>query len=156
MPAQSPPEGLSPGTITDPVLRRAGLPRAVQSLVEAVVQDAIGPARSPDPEALREAVAVMNRRLRMMPTFLGTPMMGASLVFDWSGLLFAGSRFHRQQPDRRGRQLRWWRNAPLGFLRDFMDFYGKMGVFAYFSELEEREKAGEHGNVEAGGENHGR
>ena len=121
--------------------RVPGLAPAVSSLVETMVSEAQGPGQEIDPESLERTKATMHRRLQMMPRFLGVPMMGATLVFDWMGMLRAGRPFHLQNLKQRSEQLESWRSSSIGFLVNFVDFYEKMAKFGYFYDRYERGEA---------------
>ncbi len=105
-----------------------------------MVAEAQGADDVMDPEALDRTRATMHRRLQMMPRFLGIPMIGATLVFDWGGVLASGLPFHRQSAAQRRKQLETWRKSSIGFLVNFVDFYEKMAKFTYFYELHERKE----------------
>lgn len=123
---------------------------AVHGVVEAVVAEALGSSGAPDPAVVDATTASMKERLGLMPRFLGTPMAGATVAFDLLGWATAGRPFRRQTAEQRRRHVALWRSAPIGFFRDYLDFWEKMGVFVYFSTLEEREQA--HEAHAAGGE----
>ena len=57
------------------------------------------------------------------------------LLFDWFGLVVGLRRFRKQAPERRRRQVGWWRNSRLGVMRDFVQFQEKMITFLHFSQL---------------------
>lgn len=118
----------------DPILTPA-----VRGVLEAVVADAVGGPEKVDPQILKTTTDRMMERLGLMPTFLGVPMAGATVVFDAMGILYAGRPFRSQPTPSRHKQMESWRNAPIGFLRNYLDFWEKMGVFVYFSTLEEKE-----------------
>ena len=107
--------------------------------MQAVVSDAMGAGQKIDEEALGITTARMVERLGLMPRFLGVPMASATVVFDLAGWVHAGRPFRRQGVDAQHKQMETWRNAPIGFFRDFLDFWEKMGVFVYFSTVEEKE-----------------
>jgi hypothetical protein len=115
---------LNPGKILTPVLG---------SVVRSVVSEAVGAPEGGD-EHLDRASKVMQEKVGLMPRFLAWPMMGATLAFDLYGFAVGGRPFHSLPSDARRRQIRQWREAPISFCQDFLDFYEKMGTFVYFSE----------------------
>lgn len=122
--------------------RRGGGPVAAQvrpvvaSLVATVVSAG---GKEPDPELVERAADALLDRIADMPRYLGAPMLAATVAFEAYGLANGAARFSRATPERRRRQLAAWRRAPLAVFRDFVAFYEKMGNFAYFSLVEERD-----------------
>jgi len=112
----------------------------IAPLMRTLVVEAAGPDAPVDDVALRAAAAAMRGRIGLMPRFLGLPMAGATLVFDATGVLAGGRPFRFQTEEGRRRVVALWRRAPISFFQDFLEFYGKMGTFIYFSEV-----APEHG-----------
>lgn len=127
--------------------RLPGLEPAVAALVEHVVSS----LAEPDPHLLTTTAAAMHGRLGMMPRFLGLPMAAATLAFDWSGVAVGGRPFRRLDPEARRRLVAAWRRAPVGFCRDFLDFYEKMASFLYFSLEEEAAAVAGPAHDKAGG-----
>ena len=119
----------------DPILTPS-----VRGIVDAVVGEAIGSSGKIDEEVARITTARMIERLSLMPRFLGVPMGSVAVVFDAVGIAFAGKRFRNQNAHDRRRQMEIWRKIPIGVFGDFLDFWQTMGVFVYFSTLEESEK----------------
>jgi hypothetical protein len=110
----------------------------VGALVEAVVRPPAGAARAVDEASLARTQQVMLRRLRMMPRYLGIPMMLLTVLFDAWGILRRGRPFHAQTLEERRAQMAAWRAAPFNLARSFVDFYDRMASFIYFSDLEEK------------------
>ena len=117
-------------------LRRAlpGLTPTVESVVRTVLLSSVGGEL--DPKALSTTVQVMLTRLDSAPKFIGTPMKGATLFLDLFGVGVALRPFKLQSDAQRAKTLRVWGEMPVSFFKDFLDFYGKMAVFVYLSELE--------------------
>jgi len=107
----------------------------IGQIVRTLVAEAAGAEASLDEPALEATAAAMRGRIAIMPRFLGLPMAGATVFFDASGVLTGGRPFRFQGPAQRARQVALWRRAPLSFCQDFLEFYGKMATFVYFSEL---------------------
>lgn len=115
----------------------------VSALVDSVTADVYEERRADAASLHDETTRVLIHKLQGMPRHLSLPMQGLTLAFDWAGVISAGRPFHRQSLQQRQRQLRAWKNGPIGLLRTFVDFYEKMGVFVYCSTVEEREQAEE-------------
>ncbi len=107
----------------------------VGQIVRTLVAEAAGSESGLDEPALAATADAMRGRIAIMPRFLGLPMAGATVFFDLSGVITGGRPFRYQSPERRARQVALWRGAPLSFCQDFLEFYGKMATFVYFSEL---------------------
>ncbi len=107
----------------------------VGQIVRTLVADAAGSESTLDESALAATADAMRGRIAIMPRFLGLPMAGATVFFDLSGVATAGRPFRFQSAAQRARQVALWRKAPVSFCQDFLEFYGKMATFVYFSEL---------------------
>ena len=107
----------------------------VGQIVRTLVAEATGSEAALDEPAITATARAMGGRIAIMPRFLGVPMAGATVFFDVSGVLTGGRPFRYQSPEQRARQVALWRKAPLSFCQDFLEFYGKMATFVYFSEL---------------------
>ena len=77
------------------------------------------------------------RKVSAMPRYMGLGMQLLTLVFDWWGLFTGGRRFRALPRPQRERQVRLWRNSPLGLMRDTVEFYEKMGTFVFWSGRED-------------------
>lgn len=117
-----------------------GLERIISALVLTVVNEAKGSSDPISEPSLKRAADVMQNRLYMMPRFLGLPMVMATIFFEFFGILMGARLFHSLPQSKRQKQLKVWRNAPISLFGNFVDFYEKMGVFAYFSDLFERQE----------------
>jgi hypothetical protein len=114
---------------------RLALSPAIGQIVRTLVAEAAGSEDTLDSAALQATAAAMRGRIAIMPRFLGLPMLGATAFFDVSGVALTGRPFRLQSPSQRARQVALWRAAPISFCQSFLDFYGKMATFVYFSEL---------------------
>jgi hypothetical protein len=119
---------------------RLALSPVVGQIVRTLVAEAAGSENGLDEPALEATATAMRGRIAIMPRFLGLPMAGATVFFDASGVLTGGRPFRFQSPAQRARQVALWRKAPLSFCQDFLEFYGKMATFVYFSELHPEEE----------------
>ncbi len=104
----------------------------VRGLVEAVLMDA---AATCDEDAARieQTAAVLDRKIRAMPRFMALGMSVLLQVFDWYGFLRAGRRFRSQPHSARRARVGEWAGAPIGPMRDFVEFFRRMGTFVWFS-----------------------
>ena len=75
---------------------------------------------------------ILNQHAQM-PDYLRAPMRIASLGFDLAGLPKAGSRFHRQPPESRSRQIGRWKASSLGFPRDLIRYFESLATLALYS-----------------------
>ena len=112
----------------------------VGQIVRTLVAEAAGSESTLDEPAIAATADAMRGRIAIMPRFLGVPMAGATVFFDLSGVVTGGRPFRFQDPAQRARQVSLWRAAPLSFCQDFLEFYGKMATFVYFSELHPEEE----------------
>lgn len=123
--------------LRDRLARRAA--PAVGALTATVIAAQLGREDVDGVAWVDETAAVLLGKLTAMPTYLGVGMLSAALLFDEGARAAGGRRF--RELDHRAR-LAWldrWRGAPVGVLRDFVAFFEKMGVFVYYSHVEENE-----------------
>ncbi len=76
------------------------------------------------------------RKVTAMPRYMGLGIQLLTHVFDWWGLLHGGRRFRSLSREQQQRQVSLWRRAPLGLMRDTIEFYEKMGTFVFWSYQE--------------------
>lgn len=104
----------------------------VRGLVDAVLLD--GPAEdAADLQRLDQTATVLDHKIRAMPRFMALGMAVLLWVFDWYGLLRAGRRFRSQTLDCQQMRVGEWARAPIGPMRDFVEFFRRMGTFVWFS-----------------------
>ena len=115
----------------------ARLQPTVAAIVAAVVTAEIGGPAYVDAEALARAQALMGRRLLAMPPHMSAGMLALTTLFEQGGWATGGAPFSALSADRQATVLGAWRHSPIPFCRDFVDFYEKMGVFVYWSIIEE-------------------
>ena len=108
----------------------------IEPLLATVLCAELGGADAVDGALVRQTAATMARKLNQMPRYMGLAIAGLTVAFDADGVRFGGRRFRDNGLDRRLAQARAWRESRVPFLPDFMDFYGKMGVFVYWSHHE--------------------
>ena len=66
-----------------------------------------------------------------MPDYLRGPMRLATLGFD-------ATRFHRQPPEKRARQIERWKHSTRGFQRDLIRYYESLALLALYSRAPTR------------------
>ena len=105
----------------------------LEPAVTALLEDVLDPhgQGNLDPVAFAAAVQDLLVKLAGMPRYLGVGMKGLTVMFD-----LAGGPHHRRPVRDRAKRLDRWRRAPIGTLRTFVDFYEKMGTFAYYTHIE--------------------
>jgi len=110
-------------------LTKAALRPTVEQLIRDLVADEF------EGEALvKEVCCRMLRTIGNMPPHLGTGMAALTLAFEATGPVW-----HRLPAATRKARFEAWRRRPV--LKDWVTFWEKMGVFVYWSVLEERENA---------------
>ncbi len=92
----------------------------------------------PDPVLVDDTTRLLSEKLVAMPRYLGIGMVGATWTFNQWAISTAGRPFDRLPPEGRRLALARWQTSRFGLMRSFTDFYGKMGIFLYYSLLEER------------------
>ncbi len=98
-------------------------------LVNTLLDDLLDPdGRGLDPRILAGATRDMQGRTRIMPRYLGTGIRALTLVF--------GAGYVRLPKQRRVARIERWRTSPLSPMRDWVDFFEKMGTFAYYTNVE--------------------
>jgi len=120
---------------TQQLTRRAA--PVVSGLAEAVISAEVGRGEQSNPEHIRKTGEVLLQRIRQMPPHLSFGMMVLVLSFD----RFCRGRAGRAVADlsnaERLEMLGSWEVSPIGPLRQFVQFYEKMGSFVYYSCVEE-------------------
>ena len=113
----------------------------VDPVVAAIVESILAAETDgtpPDPEDLAFTAEGMKDRLQRMPRYLGAGIRAMTVLFDGYALARGGRPFARLDLATRQKLVRQWKFAPVGFCRDFVDFYEKMGIFVYYSHVEEK------------------
>ncbi len=100
------------------------------SFLTILLRDLLDPeGRGLDAVLLAGATQDMQARVAGMPRYLGAGIKALSLVFAATG-------YPRWPLARRLGFIRAWRSSPLSPMRDFVEFYEKMGTFVYWSRVE--------------------
>lgn len=108
----------------------------LQPLLHTIVSAELGEGAAMDAAVLARTVQTMQGKLLQMPRYMGMGIAALTLVFDRDGRRFGPGRFRDNPPAARRAQAQAWRNSRLPLMRDFMDFFGKMGIFVYWSHHE--------------------
>ena len=107
----------------------------IAPLLRAILQRELGDEATLDEQMLCRTVKSMMDKVSEMPRFMGVGIAALTVVFDADGIRFGGSRFRSNPPAVQQAQAAAWRASTGPLLPDFMDFYGKMGVFVYWSHV---------------------
>jgi hypothetical protein len=101
------------------------------AVVSAILEDLLDPegAGGLDAALLRDATAAMQGRISGMPTYMGLGIRMLTRVFTADG-------YSKLPKARRIARIEAWRNAPLSPMRDWVEFYEKMGTFVYYTQVE--------------------
>lgn len=105
-------------------------------LLTTLLRDLLDPGgHGLDSTFLAGAAQDMKARVAGMPRYMGAGITALTLALASTG-------YQRWPQDRRLGLLSRLRTAPVSPLRDFIEFYEKMGTFVYYSRVEH---AGSHG-----------
>ena len=104
----------------------------VRGLVEAVLLEGAAENEA-EKSRLDETADVLEHKIRAMPRFMALGMAVLWSVFDWYGVLRSGRRFRSQALDSQQMRVSEWARAPIGPMRDFVEFFRRMGTFVWFS-----------------------
>lgn len=107
----------------------------VDAAISLFLSDLLDPeGRGLDAACLAGAVQDMKGRVRGMPRYMGLGMTALSGVF-------LGAGYTRAARPRRLARIEAMRRAPVSLLRDFVEFWEKMGTFTYWSRVEHAQQA---------------
>ncbi len=109
----------------------------IRAFAEVIIADETG---SDDPASLAfvaETADVLRRRLLGMPRYLAGGMVVMTLAFDSGARTLAGAPFHALPIPGRRKVIHRVRAIPVGLIHNFVSFYEKLGVFIYWSLVEE-------------------
>ena len=87
-----------------------------------------------EPENLSATAHIVVRKIGLMPRYMGLGLTVLTVAFDWTAVLTGGKRFRSLDRPRRQAWVNRWRRAPLGVLRDLVQFYEMMGTIVYFAQ----------------------
>ncbi|HJN72413.1 MAG TPA: hypothetical protein QGF58_00650 [Myxococcota bacterium] len=110
---------------------KARLRPVVRALLHDLVAEEFGL------QFLDEATERLLARIRGMPPHLGGGMAMLTLMWDLSSVAEVGHRAHQLAPSLRRERFASWKTGPVGPCRDWTQFYEKMGVFVFFSTMED-------------------
>ena len=130
--------------VHDPAVRR--LEPIVSAIAEAVISGELGGAAA-DPADVAHVTENLLFKVANLPSYLRHGFVAVTHVFDKAAIAAGGRSFRRQSPADRLAFMGQWRNLPSGFAGNFLDLYEKMGIFIYYTLVEERR--GLHGAATA-------
>lgn len=116
----------------------------IQALARSVVALEVGADRIDATPFLDETAEGLFRKMVLMPPHLGAGMIGLTLGFAGHSVGAGGKPFAQLPLDRQREILDGWKYSRISLTRDFVQFYEKMGVFIWYSLVEEAELAGGH------------
>jgi hypothetical protein len=70
-----------------------------------------------------------------MTDFLRSPMIIATLIFNFAGFLYDKRTFNRSINATRTIQVASWEKSPIVFCRDFIKFYKSLSALPFYSRL---------------------
>ncbi|MDG1481516.1 MAG: hypothetical protein P8R54_18110 [Myxococcota bacterium] len=109
----------------------------VSGLAEAVIAAEVGRVDLAGYPHVAETGRVLLKRITQMPPHLSVGMLVLVVSFDNYCRVRAGSGVAGMDNTRRQEMLGKWKVSPIGPLRQFVQFYEKMGTFVYYSCVEE-------------------
>ena len=104
------------------------------ALCYSIIEQSCPPVDSPDYFPNNDVVRFVLQQHRRMPDYLRFPIVFLTLLFNFWGLIVAGSPFSRQPHASRLHQISAWKNAPLSICRDLMRFYESLVLLSWKSE----------------------
>ena len=120
------------------ILVQKRVKRAIAGIAQMLLIEEQADGGAPTERTVEAVTDQLYGKLDDMPPHLRAGMMGMTLVFDMAGVSHGGHRTHHLEVEQRRALLAQWKTGRLGPLRDFVAFYEKMGVFIYYSLLEEQ------------------
>ena len=100
------------------------------TVIRTLLEDLLDPTgRGLDAACLNGAIEDMRGRVRGMPRYMGAGMTALTLTFALTG-------YTHLPKERRVARLDAWRKGPVSLMRDFVEFWEKMGTFTYWSRVE--------------------
>ena len=109
-----------------------------RAIVEAVLSEQLGVSDVSKIDFVNETVAVMEKKIGQMSSFMAFGILSLTLSFDASSA-FRGTRFQDLPIEARWSHLERWRTGPIGPMQDFCMFWEKMSTFTYYCFREEQE-----------------
>ena len=116
----------------------------ILGLARSIVALEVGADRIDGTPFLAETAEGLFRKMVLMPPHLGAGMIGLTLGFAGHAVGACGKPFSQLPLERQREILDGWKYSPVSLTRDFVQFYEKMGVFIWYSLVEEAELAAEH------------
>jgi hypothetical protein len=109
----------------------------VSGLAEAIIAAEVGRGEHSDPVHVLKTGELLLQRITQMPPHLSFGMLILVLSFDRFCRSRAGGPVAKLSNPARLEMLGSWKTSPIGPLRQFVQFYEKMGSFVYYSCVEE-------------------
>jgi hypothetical protein len=109
----------------------------VSGLTEAVIAAEVGRSDLAGLPHVARTGEILLKRITQMPPHLSVGMLTLVLAFDRYCRARAGSGVVGLDNPARQELLARWKSSPIGPLRQFVQFYEKMGTFVYYSCVEE-------------------
>lgn len=108
----------------------------IRAIVEAVIAEHLGRADLAGVDHVEATLRTLEGKLGGMSTFMACGMLTTTLAVEAASVAAGSPLRQRSIPDRQ-RWLASLRGAPVGLLRDFVMFWEKMTVFAFWCHREE-------------------
>jgi len=109
----------------------------VSGLAEAVISAEVGQSEISGLPHIAQTGEILLKRITQMPPHLSVGMLILVLSFDAFCRAKAGKGVAALDNTGRQEMLMRWKDSPIGPLRQFVQFYEKMGSFVYYSCVEE-------------------
>ena len=107
--------------------------RLIMALVRYFITETIAEQGLIDESLVQEVGKVLRQKMTVMPFLIRTALIMMTIIFDWSGIFFAGRPFHSQTLDQQRKMVMVYQRSFLQAIAELMRFYKKMSVFIYFS-----------------------
>jgi len=112
----------------------------IRALARSIIALEVGADRIDRTPFVNETAEGLFRKMELMPPHLGAGMIGLTLAFAAQTTAAGGKPFSSQPAERQRALLDAWKYGPISLTRDFVQFYEKMGVFIWYSLVEEAEE----------------
>jgi len=106
----------------------------ILSLSHCLVAIALEGESEVDQKSINATSSILLEKILLMPRYLGIPMLFLTILFDWYGGINSGKRFQNQTYLQKNSQVNQWERSPVGFCRDFIQFYVRLTLFIYYSQ----------------------
>lgn len=110
--------------------------QCASGIVGALLANLFDEIKSPDQLKTHEASQFVLSQYDRMPDYLRVPFKLIAWFFDAAPIFIHGRPFHKLSLATRQQIVFNWKNASLGFKRDFIRFFDTLAIFAWYSERE--------------------